>query len=490
MVKDKQKSNSTEQKANLFPPVVSVLGHVDHGKTTLLDSIRKTNIAEKEHGGITQRIGASSIEILHEGEKRRITFIDTPGHETFSKMRSRGAIASDIGLLVISSTDGIMPQTKESINLLKDAKIPFIVVLTKTDLEGGNPEKIKQQLLKEDVVLEGFGGDIPVIEVSAKTGKNIKELLELIILVYEVHTKQEKKLSENGKFEGIIIESKLDQKSGPKATIVIKNGKIAIREELVCEDVKAKVRTIINDKGDHLESATIGNAVEILGFEKVPNVGAVVYKKSDVLLNAKEQITPIVNTTTLGLEESTLSVILRSDTQGSLEAIVNAISEKIFVISKKTGEISPADVLLAKSTGSIILGFNIKVGVDVMHLARTEKVLLKNYTIIYELLDELKEALEGKILSMQEEIYGKAKVQASFPFEKTKVLGVVVLEGRIAKGDKVRVIRNEEIMGESHITSVRQGKNQISKVEKGEEAGIILSPLVDFTIGDVVICHS
>ncbi|MDO8657959.1 MAG: GTP-binding protein [Candidatus Levybacteria bacterium] len=483
------KSTNKENK-NLFPPVVSVLGHVDHGKTTLLDSIRKTNIAEREHGGITQRIGASSIEILHEGKKRRITFIDTPGHETFSKMRSRGAIASDIGLLIISSKDGIKPQTKESINLLKDAKIPFIVVLTKADLEGGNPEKIKQQLLKEEVVLEGFGGDTPVIEVSAKTGKNIKELLELILLVYEVHAKLDSKLSENGKFEGIVIESKLDQKSGPKATIVIKNGKVTIREELVCEDVKAKMKTIINDKGDHLESATIGDAVEILGFEKVPNVGAVVYKKSDVSLKVKEQISPVVVGTASGLEESTLSVILRADTQGSLEAIVNAIPEKIFVVSKKTGEISPADVLLAKSTGSIILGFNIKVGVDVLHFARTEKVLLKNYTIIYELLDELKEALEGKILSMQEEVFGKAKVLASFPYEKTKVLGVAVLEGRVARGDKVRIMRKDDIIGESFVSSVRQGKNSISKMEKGQEAGLILSPYIDFTIGDVLICHS
>lgn len=484
-------SKINNKSASFFPPVVSVLGHVDHGKTTLLDSIRKTNIAEREHGGITQGIGASSIEILHEGKKRRITFIDTPGHETFSKMRSRGAIVSDIGLLIISSTDGIMPQTKESIGLLKDAKIPFIVVLTKADLEGGNPEKLKQQLLKEDVVLEGLGGDVPVIEVSAKTGKNIKELLELILLVYEVHAKSGLELlSENGKFEGIVIDSKLDQKSGPKATIVIKNGKVAIREELICEDVKAKIRTIVNDKDDHLESATIGDAVEILGFEKVPSVGGIVYKKSDILLDTKNQISSIVVGTTPGLEESTLSVILRADTQGSLEAIVNAIPEKIFIVSKKTGEISPADVLLAKSTGSIVLGFNIKVGADVLHLARTEKVLLKNYTIIYELLDELKEALEGKILSMQEEIFGKAKVLASFPYEKTKVLGVAVLEGRVARGDKVRVIRKDDIVGESFVSSVRQGKNSISKVEKGQEAGLILSPYVDFTIGDMLICHN
>src|SRR3989338_3955544 len=488
MAKKSSKSNSIKQKFNFFPPIVSVLGHVDHGKTTLLDAIRKTNIAQKEHGGITQKIGASSIEIVHEGQKRNITFIDTPGHETFSKMRSRGAQVADIGLLIISCVEGVMPQTKESIELLKEANMPFIVVLTKSDVSEKNPEKVKQQLLKENVMIEGFGGDIPVIEVSSKTGSNIKELLELILLVYEINAKLYESRSTDGKFEAIVIESKLDQKSGPKATIVIKNGKIKVREELVCENALARVRTIINEEGKHLEEASIGDAVEILGFEKVPNVGEIVYKKSELSIESKKPA-ELEFIDKNKLEEATLSVIIRADTQGSLEAIINAIPENIFVVSKKTGEVSPADVLLAKSTKSLILGFNTKVGVDVLNLARVEKVLLKNYTIIYELLDELKEALAGKILSMQEEIYGSAKILATFPFEKTTVLGIIVIDGRVARGDRARIMRKDEIIGESFISSLRQGKNTISKVEKGQECGVILFPFIDFTIGDMLIFH-
>ena len=312
--------------------------------------------------------------------------------------------------------------------------------------------------------------------------------MELILLVYEINAKLYESRSTDGKFEAIVIESKLDQKSGPKATIVIKNGKIKVREELVCENALARVRTIINEEGKHLEEASIGDAVEILGFEKVPNVGEIVYKKSELSIESKKPA-ELEFIDKNKLEEATLSVIIRADTQGSLEAIINAIPENIFVVSKKTGEVSPADVLLAKSTKSLILGFNTKVGVDVLNLARVEKVLLKNYTIIYELLDELKEALAGKILSMQEEIYGSAKILATFPFEKTTVLGIIVIDGRVARGDRARIMRKDEIIGESFISSLRQGKNTISKVEKGQECGVILFPFIDFTIGDMLIFH-
>ncbi|MCL5970454.1 MAG: GTP-binding protein [Patescibacteria group bacterium] len=475
---------------NWYPPVVAVLGHVDHGKTTLLDAIRKTSVAQREHGGITQKIGASKIDIVQDGNKKSINFIDTPGHEAFSKMRSRGAIASDIGLLIVSSVDGVMPQTREGIGLLKASSIPYIVVLTKADLPTKNSEKVKQQLLKEEVMVEGYGGQIPVIEVSAKTGENVKELLDLILLVYELNEKLYENRSESNQFKAIVIESKLDQRSGPKATIVIKDGTVNQREELISDPPAggpAKVKTIINDKGEQQNSATVGMAVEILGFQKVPAVGSIIYKKDQVSIQqpAGREVETIDKEKLAG---SLISVILRTDTEGSLEAITNSLAPEIFIISQKTGEITPADILLAKSTGSIIIGFNIKVAPDVLKQARTEKVLLKNYSIIYELLDELKDAMEGKILSQQEEIYGRAKVLASFPYEKTKVLGIAVLDGRVAKGDKVRIERKDEVIGESFISSARQGKNQVSKIEKGQEGGVIISPQVDFTIGDMVIC--
>lgn len=499
----KASTQSTTSAKLLFPPVATVLGHVDHGKTTLLDTIRKSSVASREHGGITQKIGASGVEVMYEGIKRRITFIDTPGHEAFSLMRGRGAQAADIGLLIVSVVDGIMPQTKESIELLKDTKTPYIVVLTKVDLPERQVEKTKQQLVKEGVLLEGLGGDVPFIEVSAKTGKNIKELLDLILLVTDIQNILEKK-SSDAVFNAIVIESKLDQKSGPKATIIVKDGSAAVRDELVTPNTTARVRSFFDDKGTMHKTVTVGDAIEVLGFASVPEVGSVVYKKGEEVAPVvkeieaeaeveKEVLAPGVLPqdffTPQGEKRDTVSLIIRADTLGSLEAILYALPEKAIILSKKTGDISEADVLLAKSVGGLVVGFNVRIRSEVAHLASTEKVLMKNYTIIYELLDEINDVLEGKALAMEEKIYGTAQILASFPFEKTKVCGIKVLEGRVAKGDRARLVRGEDTIGECHVVSVRQGKNQLSKIEKGQEAGIILSPLLDFTIGDMIICH-
>lgn len=490
------KTEST--KSTYFPPVVTVLGHVDHGKTTLLDAIRKTSIATREHGGITQKIGASSVEIMHEGQKRRITFIDTPGHEAFSKMRTRGTQAADIGILVVSVVDGVMPQTRESIELLKQTETPFIVALTKADAEAKQPEKVKQQLLKEGVLLEGLGGEVPYIEVSAKTGLHVKELLDLVLLLSEVNdmlVKRSAEKSSQSPLRAIVIESRLDQKAGPKATVVIKNGMLSQRDEIVSGTISGKVRALIDDKGKILKTATVGDAVEVLGFETAPAVGSDVVRKGHAVAAMVEK--PIEKQAPLTAADffqkpedgSKLSIILVTDTLGSLEAILAALPEKVVVISQKAGEISEADVLLAKSVGAFVIGFNTKLRSEVSQLAITEKVLMKNYTIIYELLDEITDVLEGKKLALEEKIYGVAKILASFPFEKTKVCGIQVIDGRVAKGDTVRIMRGDDTIGEASIVSVRQGKNQTSKVEKGQEAGIIISPLLDFTIGDMVICH-
>jgi translation initiation factor IF-2 len=467
-----------------FPPVVAVLGHVDHGKTSLLDTIRKTSVAEREHGGITQKIGASSIIIDHEGKKRKITFIDTPGHEAFAKMRGRGAQAADIGLLIVSAVDGVQPQTKESISLLKASGIPYIVVLTKIDSDQKNPEKAKQQLTSEEVLLEGFGGDVPVIEVSAKTGANIKELLDLILLVSDMHPAT-KDINPTSSLKAIVIESKQDPKAGPKASVVIKNGNIKVKDDITTGKVTGRVRSLISDSGAMLNEAGIGEAVEILGFEKTPSVGDIVFSGLESSTQEWEE-TKKKNE----VDEGAISIILVADTLGSLEAIVSSFPEKVHILSKKTGEITSADVLMAKSVGALVLGFNIKIRPDVIKLASTEKVLVKNYTIIYEMLDEIEDVVEGKRLSLLEEVYGTAKVLASFPFDKQIVMGIKVLEGRIAKGDKVRIERGDEVIGEGFINSVRVGKEQISKVEAGSEAGIIVGPPLDFTIGDVIICHN
>lgn len=476
-----KKEIKQQVKQSEFPPVVAVLGHVDHGKTTLLDTFRKSSFAEREHGGITQKIGASSVEVEHEGKKRKITFIDTPGHQAFTNMRTRGAQAADLALLVVSSVDGVMPQTQESIQLLKATETPFIVVLTKSDSPEKNVEKVKQQILKNEVLLEGYGGNIPVIEVSARNGTNIKELLDLILLVFDFSEKK----NDLEHFSGIIIESRLDERSGPKATMVVKSGSIKIKDEVVSGEAVGKIRSLADEKGRQLQEVGIGEAVEVLGFDKVPPVGSIVYIKGQ----EKESVNQEALNLRTGLgEDAILSILIVADTQGSLEAIVNSIpKERINIVMAKTGEVTTTDVLFAKSVGAIVLSFSTKIKPEVAKLAVTEKILVKNYTIIYEMLDEINDVLEGKELSLLEQVLGEAKILARFPFEKTEVLGIKVTSGRIAKGDRVRITRGEEIIGEANITSSRQGKDQVSKIEQGEEGGIIISPFLDFAIGDMVI---
>lgn len=488
MDKHAKKTDTT----SLFPPVVTVLGHVDHGKTTLLDAIRKTSHVKGEVGGITQKIGASAVVIPHEKKLRKITFLDTPGHEAFGHMRSRGAIVADIGLLVISSTDGVMPQTKESIELLKLAAIPFIVVLTKTDLETSNSERVKKQLLKEQVLLENYGGDVPVIEVSAKTNHNIQALLDLILLVFDMR-QSERTSTGKEPFSAVIIESRRDPRVGPRASVVVKSGTVHVRDEITCERVTGKVKSMITDTGEIVKSATVGDAVELLGFDDVPPVGGVVTNQANPKTMVKEL--PLV---TLQRElvyqkaekQSDLALVLVADTQGSLEAVIHALPKEVKIIAQKTGEVSENDILLAKSTGALLLSFNSRIKPDVAKLASVERVLAKNYQIIYEMLDEIKDVLEGKKLAGLEQILGRAKVLALFPFDKQIVLGVSILEGRIAKGDSVRLERGDTIVGEATVASVRSGKNQISKVEKGHEAGILLGTILDFRVGDMIVSHT
>ena len=477
-----------------FPPVVAVLGHVDHGKTTLLDAIRNSSIADREKGGITQKIGASSVEIKHEGKDRWITFIDTPGHEAFTKMRSRGAQAADLSLLVVSSADSVKPQTKESIKALRQAKAPFIVVLTKSDLQTKNPEKTKQDLIREEIMLEGYGGDVPHIEVSAKTNHNIKELLDLILLVFDMHKtpEYETKINESQPLHAVVIESRLDVRAGAKATVVIKNGVMQVREEVQIDGQIFKIRTLLNTNGKPVNIASVGDAVEILGFSEVPQVGSVISHKDNAEASTvvEEQILKKDLIYQQAQKHQGISVVLVADSQGSLEAVVNMLPEGIKVVKQKSGEVTDADVLFAKSTGSILISFNTKVKPDIISQAIAEKVLVRNYDIIYELLEELSDALEGKLQSQMEQIYGTAQILAKFPYEKTQAYGISVADGRIAKGDRLRIMRGDEVVGETTINSLRVGKNPTSKVEKGNEAGLVLNGGLDIRVGDVILSHS
>ncbi|MGI8419544.1 MAG: translation initiation factor IF-2 [Candidatus Levyibacteriota bacterium] len=491
-----KQTNSDKNQANErnFPPVVAVLGHVDHGKTTLLDAIRKSSLADREKGGITQKIGASSVEIMHEGRERWITFIDTPGHEAFTKMRGRGAQAADLCLLIVSAADGVKPQTKESIEVLRTAQTQFIVVITKADLPTANAEKVKQELLKENIQIEEYGGETPIMEVSAKSGKNIKELLDLILLMFDMHKKPTytEDISYDKPLSAVVIEAKLDPRSGAKATVIVKNGHLKVREEVQIDGEVFKVRTLFDTNGKPIQEATVGDAAEVLGFATVPQVGSLILDKNADSIATQEDTRPLRRELSYQkeAEHKGISIILVADTQGSLEAIINALPEGIKLVMQKTGEVSEADVLTAKATGSILLSFNTKLKPGVVSLAYTEKVLVRNYEIIYELLDEVKDALEGKLQSQMEEIFGVAKVLAKFPFEKTFAFGIAVTDGRIARGDRLRIMRDDAVVGETTMQSLRIAKNPTSKVEKGHEAGVVLNGTLDTQVGDVILSHS
>ncbi|MBI3380011.1 translation initiation factor IF-2 [Candidatus Gottesmanbacteria bacterium] len=470
-------------------PIVTILGHVDHGKTSLLDTIRKTNIAQREHGGITQHIGAYQIET----PKGKITFIDTPGHQAFAKMRGRGADVSDIAVLVVAANDGVMPQTIESINLIQNAQIPAIVAINKIDLPDINIDKIKKQLTKHGLNLEEYGGEIPVIPLSAKTGEGVEKLLEMILLLSELNQVQEDMA---GKFKAVVIESTLSKSRGAVATIIIRSGKLSIGEEVVCEDQTFKVRAFINWLGQNKTQVIPGDPTEILGWQKVPLVGSALYKKSAVALGQKveEEITPAIKTEIITtpsseqeIEQEKINFIIKSDNFGTLEAILGSLPKNAIVIASGAGQISESDILLAKTTKAIVIGFNMKIADSVVKLADSEKVILKTYNIIYELLEEIDDVVEAALTGNLVEILGEAKIMAVFTMKDQVVAGVKISSGRIARGDKVKIVRKEVELGRSRIKSLRHGKEDITKAEQGMEAGVILADNITFLTGDSII---
>lgn len=474
------------------PPVVTILGHVDHGKTSLLDYIRKSSLAAKEHGGITQRIGAYEIMTGIKGYKTdKITFIDTPGHEAFSQLRARGANVADIALLLIDGKDSIMPQTEESIAHIKNAKIPFIVVVNKMDLPEANIEKVKNDLLKYEILVEGKGGHVSVVPVSAKTGKGVHELLEMILLVAsEAH------LSYNAeeKPKAYIIETKRD-KRGVVISAVIKDGSLTIGDTIYVEDKKTKIRSLINDTGAQLQAVTPSTPFEILGFEELPEVGTLIQNEPQTLKKEEKSTissNPFDMKTFLQpeAEEKKLSLIIKADSQGVLEAITNSLSKKknVDVILKAVGDINKSDVFLAKTTNSIIIGFSVNAATEVTDLAKQEKVIIKTYNIIYELLDELIEVAE--LLKEKEEkeknLKGEAKVLATFVIEGEKIFGVKITKGKFNLNDEIEQYRQNKLISKAKLISLKIRAKVVDEVKRDQEAGMIFSPPLDFRVGDVV----
>lgn len=472
------------------PPIVTILGHVDHGKTTLLDYIKKTKLTEKEHGGITQSIGGYEIKTDAKGyQTDKITFIDTPGHEAFSKLRSQGANVADIALLLIDAKDSVKPQTIESISHIKAAKVPFIVVLNKIDLPEANAEKVKLDLIKHDVLVEGKGGKIPVVTVSAKTGKGVEELLETILLLA---SDLNLKADLNNKTLAYIIETKKDRR-GIVISAVIKDGKLKIADIVYADGIKTKVRSMTNDLGQSIREVVPTAPFELLGFEKMPPVGALISNESREKAEEKEQVKEAVFDMSRLLqpkEDKKIALIIKADSQGSLEAITDSISENenIETILKAIGEVNKSDIFLAKTAKAIIISFNTKILNEAAELAKQEKVIIKTYNIIYELLEELSEV--SRLLKEKKEanknLKGEAKILATFLIHDEKVYGIKVTKGKANLNDPIEIYRDGSLVGKAKIASLQIRAKKVEEVKKDQEAGIIISPRVDMRQGDVV----
>ncbi|MEK7188353.1 MAG: translation initiation factor IF-2 [Patescibacteria group bacterium] len=469
------KQSQSEQKGTILletfrPPIVSVLGHVDHGKTSLLDAIRKTNVAQKEAGGITQSIGASVITTK---EGKKITFVDTPGHAAFSKLRSRGAKVSDIVLLVVAADDGVKPQTKESLAIIKAEKLPFIVVFTKNDLPTANLEKVKGELEKEGVAFEGRGGDVIAVSVSAKTGQGIEELTQLISLLAEI---REIKGDPSSQLEGIIVEANKD-KRGILVSVIVYNGFLKRGMVIYSASLQVKVKSLFDANGIPVNEIIPGEPGRILGFSQIPVVGS---KITSTKQDTKEELSQ----KHVGQGQlDGINIILKTKTAGSLEAVLENIPKGFYIVSSGVSELNESDILLAKSLNAKVFLFGLKIPNSIKSIASKEGVEIEAYQIIYELIERLQTILE----SGKKKIVGKAEVIATFPFENKIVAGCRVLEGKIRKNDRLVLIRNDQELGITKALSIRKGKDKVNEIKVGEEFGVIFDPQLDFRIGDVIL---
>jgi len=506
LVEAEQEENPEELEER--PPVVVVMGHVDHGKTSLLDRIRKTDVARKEKGGITQHIGASQVE-LPSGKK--ITFLDTPGHEAFTTLRARGAKVADIAVLVVAADDGVMPQTIEAINHAKDAGIPIIVAVNKIDLPQANPDRVLRELSEQGLIPEEWGGDTPVVKVSAKTGEGIDELLEMITLVAEL---EELKANPKGKTKAVIIETKLDPKRGPVATAIVQNGTLKVGDIFVAGATHGRVRAMIDDKGRRLREAPPGTPVEILGFEELPEPGDILIvvpdeKTAKTLAEQrkrqKEQ--EKLKGTALRLEEiyekiqsgelKELKIVLKADTIGSIEALKKALEElstdkvKVSIIHAGVGAISESDIMLAKASNAIVIGFNTRPNPAARRLLEEEKVDVRTYGVIYNAVEDVKKALEGLLEPEKvEEILGQAEVRATFKIKKVgTVAGCYVIDGKLVRGAKARLIREGVVIYDGEIEGLKRFKEDVKEVPKGYECGVKLKDFNDIKVGDIIECY-
>ena len=493
------------------PPVVTIMGHVDHGKTTLLDSIRKSKVAQGEAGGITQHIGAYHVDIEHNDKQQQIVFLDTPGHEAFTAMRARGTRVTDIAILVVAADDGVQPQTREAISHAKAAEVPLLVAINKVDKPESNPDRIKQELSERGLVPEDWGGETIMVPVSALKGDNLDTLLEMILLVAEI---EELSANPDRAAKGTVIEAHLDRTRGPVATLLVQNGTLRVGDIIVAGSVLGKIRAMIDDRGEKVEAATPSFAVEILGLGEVPEAG----DEFDVYTNEKEARTIAearaetqrntrlqeamssrrVTLSTLSAqaqegELKELNLILKADVQGSVEAILGSLQQlpqgevQIRVLLAAPGEVTETDVDLAAASGAVVIGFNTTLASGSRQLADREGVDIRQYNIIYKLLDEIQGAMEGLLDPEEvEESLGQAEVRAIFPVGRGTVAGSYIQSGKIVRNCQMRVRRKDKVIYQGNLDSLKRMKEDAKEVNAGYECGIGSSKFNDWQEGDIV----
>ncbi|MCI6291141.1 MAG: translation initiation factor IF-2, partial [Clostridiales bacterium] len=489
------------------PPVVTIMGHVDHGKTSLLDYIRESHVTAGEAGGITQHIGAYTVNL----KGQQITFLDTPGHEAFTAMRMRGAQATDIAILVVAADDGVMPQTIEAINHAKAAGVQIIVAINKMDKPNANPDRIRQQLTEYELVDENWGGDTIMVPVSAHTGEGVDQLLEMILLVAEV---QDYKANPNRKARGIIIEARLDKGRGPVATVLVKNGTLRVGDTIVAGTAYGRVRAMTNDKGERVKSAGPSDPVEVIGFGEVPDAGDLISAVDDdrlsrqvaeerkdklraALIKSQQKTTldDLFNQISAG-EIKDLNIIIKADVQGSVEAVRQSLEKlsndevRVRTIHGGVGAITETDVMLASASNAIIIGFNVRPDNNAREIAEREKIDIRLYRVIYNAIEDVQAAMKGMLApKFRENILGHAEVRQTYKITGVgTIAGGYVTDGKIARNASIRLLRDNVVVHEGKIDSLKRFKDDAREVAQGYECGIGIERFNDVKVGDVIEC--
>ena len=491
----------------LRPPVVTVMGHVDHGKTSLLDCIRNTHVQTHEAGGITQHIGAYQVNC----KGKKIVFLDTPGHEAFTAMRARGAQITDIAILVVAADDGVMPQTIEAIHHAKSAGVPIIVAINKIDKPGANPDRVKQELMEQGLLPEEYGGDTIMVPVSAKKQIGIDDLLEMVLLVAEV---KELKANPNRDARGVIVEAKLDKGRGPVATVLVQNGTLRIGDSVVCGTTYGKVRAMVNDRGENVKKAGPSVPVEILGLNDVPEAGDILAvleeKQARSIAEARieRQRNNLIKSKKVSLDDlfhqiqegdiKDLNIVIKADVQGSVEALSSSLLKlnkndevRVSIVHSGVGAVNESDVMLASASNALIIAFNVRPDANARKLADTENIDIRTYRVIYDAINDVKDAMSGMLKPKYKEvIQGRVEIRQVMKFSKALVAGSYVLEGKICNNSKIRIIRDNIEIFDGEIDSLRRFKDEVKEVNAGYECGISIVDFNDIKEGDIIEAYT